>query len=406
VASLSENGQLTGRGILPSQSIAEFVRLGHIRSIQNDITDSQIQPASIDLRLGKEALRLRASFLPGPMSTVLAKALSSDLLVDRIDLTQSALLEPGIVYIVPLMEVLSLPSDVGGVANPKSTTGRLDIFTRLITETGREFERVPKGYSGALYIEIVSRTFPIRAQTGMKLNQLRFVRGTQAPIGERRLKELGKGAQLIYDEDDASEPPDIRKRGLPITVDLEENGSGVIAYRAKKHTPPIELDKIDYYDVTEFWDSISRPSSGQIVLEPDRFYILASKQKVRVPPELAAEMVPYDPAMGEFRVHYAGFFDPGFGYGMREEILGTKAVLEVRVYEVPFLLEDDRLVGRLNYYWMASLPDRVYGASIGSSYQQQGLALSKQFKRQHGVIESSLSRPEFTLVPRGMRPLL
>ncbi len=369
-----------GKGILPAQEIKEFIRLGRIRSTV-DIDPKQIQPASIDLRLGPEALRVQASFLPGQSSTLLTKA--QNLLVNRIDLTQpgGALFEPNIVYIVPLTEGLALPPDVRGIANPKSTTGRLDIFTRLITESGDEFDRVPKGYSGELYVEIVSRTFPVRLRRGMTLNQLRFVRGNPAPAGDARLRELAKeDLRVAAEEGDPGQAA--ISRGWPITVDLQGNGSNIVGYKAKRHTRPVELERVNHYEVSEFWETITRPDSGYIILEPGGFYILASKRRVRVPPDHAAEMVPYDPAMGEFRVHYAGFFDPGFGYGAEGEIGGTRAVLEVRAYEMPILLEHDQLVGRLLYYRMAERPETVYGLKIGSSYQQQGLSLAKQFKRE------------------------
>jgi dCTP deaminase len=387
-----------GRGILPAQDIKEFIRLGRIRSTL-DILPNQIQPASIDLRLGPEALRVQASFLPGQSSTLLTKA--QNLLVNRVDLTQpsGALFEPNIVYIVPLTEGLALPADVRGIANPKSTTGRLDIFTRLITESGDEFDRVPKGYSGELYVEIVSRTFPVRIRRGMTLNQLRFVRGNPAPAGDARLRELAKeDLRVAAEEGDPGQAA--INRGWPITVDLHGNGSNIVAYKARKHTRPVELDKVNHYEVSEFWETITRPSSGHIILEPGGFYILASKRRVRVPPDHAAEMVPYDPAMGEFRVHYAGFFDPGFGYGAEGEVGGTRAVLEVRAYEMPVLLEHDQLVGRLLYYRMADRPETVYGLKIGSSYQQQGLSLAKQFKREpHATadaeVQTTLLQAEF-----------
>jgi dCTP deaminase len=278
------------------------------------------------------------------------------------------------------MESLALPSDVYGIANSKSTTGRLDIFTRLITETGDEFEHVRKGYCGGLYVEVVSRTFPIVVQCGMRLNQLRFVRGKSNAAADDDLKELAKGDGLVLSDENGSGQADIN-RGLYMTVDLQGNGhSEVVAYQAKKHAPSIDLSRVNYYDRAEFWTPIDRPRNGQFILEPGEFYLLASKQRVRVGPDHAAEMVAYDPTIGDFRAHYAGFFDPGFGYGMRGEIPGTKAVLEVRVHEMPIVLEDDQYVGRLHYYKMAAIPEKVYGVSIGSSYQQQGLALSKQFK--------------------------
>jgi dCTP deaminase len=369
----------SGEGILPSQEIRQFIRTGIIRATP-EITDDQVQPSSIDLRLSHEAYRVRASFLPGKSTTLLNKAKANGMLNETLDISSPTRLEQGVIYIIPLMESLDLPSDVYGIANPKSTTGRLDIFTRLITESGDEFERVRKGYRGRLYIEVVSQTFPIVVQAGMKLNQLRFGRGRFYPTGDDRLRQLNEGDHLIdFDEDSGQTNID---RGLRINVDLQGTGSGIVAYQAKKNTPPIELSKINHYDVAEFWTPIYRNEKLQFILEPGEFYILASRERVRVPPDFAAEMLPYDLATQEFRVHYAGFFDPGFGYGISGEIPGTRAVLEVRASQMPILLEDNQFVGRLNYFKMSKAPDKVYGGKIGSSYQQQGLALSKQFKRQ------------------------
>jgi dCTP deaminase len=384
--------QPSGEGILPSQEIRHFIDTGIIRSTR-EIPDQQIQPASIDLRLWHEAYRVRAQFLPGKSTTLLNKATANGLLEKRIDITEPTLLEKGVVYIIPLMESLALPSDVYGIANSKSTTGRLDIFTRLITETGDEFERVRKGYCGGLYIEVVSRTFPVVVQCGMKLNQLRFVRGKSNAAADDDLKELAKGDGLVLSGEDGSGQADIN-RGLYMTVDLQGNGrSQVVAYQARKHAPTIDLSQINHYDRSDFWTPIDRPRNGQFILEPGEFYLLASKQRVRVGPDHAAEMVAYDPTIGDFRAHYAGFFDPGFGYGMRGEIPGTKAVLEVRVHEMPIVLEDDQYVGRLHYYKMAAIPEKVYGVSIGSSYQEQGLALSKQFKAEQKSTSGSSAAP-------------
>ena len=369
-----------GNGILPWQEIKRLVQSGRI-SASPEIPDSQIQPASIDLRLGREAYRVEASFLRGRSATLRTKV--DELLVDKIDLSQASppLLEPRVVYIIPLLERLQLPDDIRGKANPKSTTGRLDIFTRLITECGDEFDRVPKGYSGELYVEVSSRTFPIRLKAGMKLNQLRFERGNLDSLGNGNLRQLSNEQHLIYDAEGSPGKTHIDD-GVGITVDLAGDVcSDTVAYKARGSDRAIELDRINYYNPADFWETLAKPRDGRIVLEAGGFYLLASKKRVRVPLDHAAEMVAHDPSMGEFRVHYAGFFDPGFGYGANGEIPGTKAVLEVRAYEVPILLEDDDLVGRLLYYPMASKPERVYGSSIGSSYQQQGLALSKQFKR-------------------------
>jgi dCTP deaminase len=310
------------------------------------------------------------------------------MLEETINISRPTRLEPKSIYIIPLMERLDLPSNLFGIANPKSTTGRLDIFTRLITEQGDEFDRVRREYSGRLYIEVMSQTFPIIVQAGMKLNQLRFGRGRMIAAGDERLNRLHQDDSLLDTYEDGGQS-DIN-RGLRFTVDLQGNGSGIIAYKAKKHTQPIDLSKIAHYDVSSFWTAIRRMDGVPFILEPGEFYILASKQRVRVPPGYAAEMLPYDLATQEFRVHYAGFFDPGFGYGLNGEIPGTRAVLEVRASQMPILLEDDQFVGRLNYYPMSVQPEIVYGGKIGSSYQQQGLTLSKQFKRDEQYISGSL----------------
>jgi dCTP deaminase len=364
-------------GILPSQAIRELIAKGRIVG-NRAITEEQIQPASLDLRLGDIAHRVQASFLPGPGGKVEAKV--KDLRMARVDLTSAAVFEKGCVYIVPLLEELDLPRDISGKANPKSTTGRLDVFIRLITDDGVEFERVPPGYKGRLYAEIVSRTFTVAVRAGMRLNQLRFVRGN--PVSsDNRIRRLDEEQQLIY-MDEVSPVKASVDRGLRITVNLEgASPDEVIAYKARKHAPAIELERINYYAPEEFWEARRHSANPRLILEPGDFYILASKERVRVPPEFAAEMVPFDPSVGEFRIHYAGFFDPGFGYGS-SDIKGTRAVLEVRAHEVPFLIEHEQFVGRLTYMPLLSKPEKIYGLQIGSSYQQQALTLSKQFRRQ------------------------
>ena len=316
------------------------------------------------------------------------------LLIDTVDLRQPTLLTPNSVYIIKLVESLNLPPDISGIANPKSTTGRLDIFTRLIAEHGDEFERIPRSYSGELYVEVVTRSFPVYVKEGLKLNQLRFVRGRAEARGDSVLQKLAKDDLLVkFDdlptrsEDEDNLVKEINRlagainRGLSITVDLQgSERSDVVAYKAKKYAQPIDLSKIRHYEMADFWEFIRKPKSRRLILEPNEFYLLASKEKVRVPPDHAAEMVAYDPTMGEFHVHYAGFFDPGFGYGASGEVLGTKAVLEVRAHDMPILLEDGQLVGKLLYYRMAGTPQVVYGQNIGSSYQKQELTPSKQFK--------------------------
>lgn len=372
-----EDVQPRTKGILPSQEISSLIACGSIRATPA-IDPEHIQPASLDLRLGDIAHRVRASFLPGPNSTVEAKI--KELRMTRVDLTAAPVFEKDCVYIIPLVEELRLPENISGRANPKSTTGRLDIFTRLITDYGTEFDSVPQGYKGKLYAEVVSRTFTVAIRAGMRLSQLRFVQGSPRS-GDSTIKDLDQEEPLVY-LDEGSPVKAQLQRGLRITVNLEASEPGeIIAYRAKRYAPVIELDRVGFYSTEEFWEVRHQTANKNLILEPGDFYILASRERVRVPPEFAAEMVPFDPSDGEFRIHYAGFFDPGFGYGSNE-IKGTRAVLEVRAHEVPFLIEHGQLVGRLNYMHLLSRPDKIYGTNIGSSYQHQALTLSKQFRRE------------------------
>jgi dCTP deaminase len=373
----AEDAPARTTGILPSQEISNLIGCGNISGTPA-VNPEHIQPASLDLRLGDMAHRVRASFLPGPNSTVEAKI--KELRMARIDLTGAPVLEKDCVYIIPLVEELNLPDNISGKANPKSTTGRLDIFTRLITDYGTEFDRVPPGYKGRLYAEVVSRTFTVALRAGMRLSQLRFVQGNPVS-GDKTIRDLNQEEPLVYmDEEDIPSKARLQ-RGLRITVNLEgADADEIIAYKAKRYAPAIELDRINYYATEEFWEVRHQNASKNLILEPGDFYILASRERVRVPPDFAAEMVPFDPSDGEFRIHYAGFFDPGFGYGS-SDIKGTRAVLEVRAHEVPFLMEHGQLVGRLNYMPLLSRPHKIYGTNIGSSYQHQALTLSKQFRK-------------------------
>ena len=360
-------------GILPFQAIRQLARVGDLRAAA-EITDAQIQPASVDLRLGEAAYRVRSSFLPGPNATVQQKL--DQLGATRIDLTEGAILERGNVYIVPLQEHLQLKSDISGLCNPKSSTGRLNIFTRVITDNAVEFERIRRGYRGPLYAEISPCAFSVVVRTGSRLNQLRLRRG--APVASKAaLERLMDEAKLLDVEVDREA---LGKGSVPMSVDLSgENDNGLVGYRAKKHTDVIDFDRIAHYPTDEYWERIYATSRRDLILDPDEFYILASKETVSVPPDHAAEMVAYDTLVGEFRVHYAGFFDPGFGYS--EDGQGrAKGVLEVRSHDVPFLLEDTQIVGRLVFERLLAVPEKLYGPSIGSSYQRQGLALSKHFR--------------------------
>ncbi len=362
-------------GVLPYQILADLVRLGIIDGTLK-LESNQLQPASIDLRLGDKAWRVRASFLPGPNRTVRNRLI--DFGLHQIDLTSGGLLERGSVYIVPLIEELDLPEGLSGIANPKSSTGRLDVFTRLITDGGADFDVVPSGYKGPLYLEIFPRTFSIIARAGMRLNQLRIT-GLGGKVEGPALESLLRD-QAVLDRPLSESESRTLSRGVPLSVDLEGiNGSNLVGYRAKLHSPLVDLDRIKFYDPSEFWDPIYRNPSRNLILDPEDFYILASREAVSVPIDHAAEMVPYDAFTGEFRAHYAGFFDPGFGH-ISEGGDGTRAVLEVRSHGVPFLIEHGQLVGRLKYERLSAVPDLLYGDAAGSSYQKQGLKLSKHFK--------------------------
>ena len=366
-------------GLLPSQLLEEMVSNGEIAA-STPISPDQIQPASLDLRLGTMAYRVRASFLPGRNSTVQNKL--QNVAMAEVDLSKPALLERGGVYIVPLREELSLPNGFSGKGNPKSTTGRLDIFTRLITDYGEAFEEIRSGYRGKLYAEIVPLTFPVLVREGTRLSQLRIRRGDPVPF-DKTLRDLNRHEPIVYSQDESPAKPLIDD-GLRLSVDLQGvGGSGIIGYRARKDAPPIDLARVNHYQVSDYWEPLPRNDSRSIVLGQGEFYILTSREKVSISPDFAAEMLAFDPSMGEFRIHYAGFFDPGFGWSQEQRLnKGSHAVLEVRSHDVPSLLEHGQVVARLTYERLLARPARLYGGDIGSSYQSQQLTLSKQFKRE------------------------
>jgi dCTP deaminase len=381
-----ESGPLLGAsdfgsqfGLLPREKIELMVRRGMISS--PEIEETQLQPASLDLRLGARAYRVRASFLPGNEHSVrerLDALRSGD---DEISLEgKGAVLERGCVYVIPLLEHVKLPDSISAIANPKSSTGRLDIFTRLITDHSDVFDRVARGYEGPLYAEVSPRSFSVRVRKGSKLNQIRFRRlnsqqleGSDFSLKEKDLRERHDKSPLVDGD------LELRRGGLVLRVGLgTEPADGIIGYKAQKHVDILDVDRTDY-NIADYWVEVRARRDKRLILDPDEFYILASKERLQIPPDLAAEMVPIDPAMGEFRVHYAGFFDPGFGAGTNHRP-AARAVLEVRSYEVPFFLEDGQVIGRLVYEKMAETPQLLYGATAVSNYQGQGLKLSKHFK--------------------------
>lgn len=352
-------------GVLPSQAIAALMDAGVISGAGRD----RLQPASIDLTLSVRAWRVRASFLPSRSRTV-ADRLNDGLAMQDVDLSAGAVFERGCVYLVELNERLALPDHIEGAANPKSSTGRIDVFVRLVTDYGAAFDEIPAGYSGPLYAEICPRTFSILARAGSSLNQLRLKRGVSR-LDDAELARLHMETPLVAGGANIA-------GGLGLSVSLA-SGDGMIGWRARRHSALIDIDKVGALDAHDYFEPIAPPASGFLILDPDEFYILASKEALAAPPDYAAEMTPISPGLGEFRVHYAGFFDPGFGWG-EGGLNGSRGVLEVRSHDAPFVLEDGQLVARLVYERMAARPERLYGAGLKSNYQGQGLKLSKHFR--------------------------
>jgi len=353
-------------GVLPAQALEALIARGVIAA-DTEFAPGQVQPASLDLRLGTKAYRVRASFRAGAGRRVADRLAAFTM--HEIDLGPGAVLEKNCVYLIPLMERLTLPPGLSAVANAKSSTGRLDLLTRVITDGGVEFDRIPEGYDGPLYAEVCPRSFSVLVRPGQRLNQIRF-RDGQAVLSDADLRALHAAEPLVSGEALISE-------GLGFSVDLALPG-GLVGYRAKPHTGVVDLDRIGHYPARDFWEEV-RTDQAQIILDPGAFYILVSREAVTIPPDYAAEMAPYLAMVGEFRVHYAGFFDPGFGHSAAGGA-GSRGVLEVRCHEAPFVLEHGQVVGRLVYERMSERPATLYGQGIASNYQGQGLKLAKQFR--------------------------
>lgn len=353
-------------GVLSAEMIAALMAGGAVSNADH----KQLQPASLDLTLSRRAWRVRASFLPSPRRRVVER-LADGMAMHEIDLSSGAVLERGCVYLVELNETIALPENVVGAANPKSSTGRIDVFVRLVCDNGSAFDIAPAGYAGPLYAEISPRTFSILAREGSSLNQLRLKCGEVA-IPDDALRARHRQTPLS----DEGAPIE---GGLGLSVSLA-SGDDCIGWRARRHSALIDVDKVGALERDDYFEAIAPQRNGFIILDPDEFYILASKEALCVPPDMAAEMTPINPGLGEFRVHYAGFFDPGFGWSSKEGENRSRAVLEVRSHDAPFVLEDGQLVARLKYERMAAVPGRLYGADLHSNYQGQGLKLSKHFR--------------------------
>lgn len=394
--------QLRTQGIITIQKLRMLADAGVISCAEGyTLQEDQFQPNSIDLRLGERAYRVRSSFLPEneAVDTKLKK-----LSQYNFSITDGAILEPNCVYIIPLLEKLELPSKVSpqktlfnsednaidyqvisgepisGKANPKSTTGRLDIFTRLITDYSHRFEEIRPGYQGKMYLEVVPKSFPIKVKTGQQLNQLRIRHG-DAELSDQDILRTHSTNPILFKESGEPMPVDDLKvnKGLFLSVKLSGQEGDIIGYKAKSHRDYINLDKINHYDVQDFWDPIYARDDNQLILEPETFYIFASKERCRIPKELAAEMVAYDTGSGELRTHYAGFFDSGFGGRVKDK--GARAVLEVRSHDVPFLVEDGQTFFSMKFEPNTEVPPIVYGDDIESNYQGQELRLGKHFKQ-------------------------
>jgi dCTP deaminase len=364
-------------GVLPSQLLREAISSEWLIAGEWRIPPEAVQPASVDLRLGEHAWALRCSFLPDTRSTVEEKV--EDLAFERIDLRDGATLERDRPYLVPLIERLRLPADVRAKANPKSSTGRLDVFTRVLTDRSHRFDEIAAGYHGGLYLEVVPRTFAIRVRTGLALNQVRLIRG-DARLSDEQLLALHGESPLLYLDSAPIPAAELSlAEGLFLSLDVSGAAESIVGYRAKKNSLPIDLAREGALRWQEFWEPVHPEPGGRIVLEPEVFYLLLSAEGVSVPPCFAAEMLAYDPTAGELRTHYAGFFDPGFGYSRARDAHGARAALEVRARDVSFMVEHRQPVCKLAFERTAGEPDVLYGEEVGSSYQHQQTMLSKHF---------------------------
>ncbi|PIQ96350.1 MAG: 2'-deoxycytidine 5'-triphosphate deaminase [Nitrospinae bacterium CG11_big_fil_rev_8_21_14_0_20_56_8] len=365
-------------GYLPSQHIELAVLQGIVHS-RVSLLESQIQPASLDLRLGRKAYRIQCSFLP-ENDTVEERL--KDLMLYEVDLTgDGGILEKGAIYLVPLLEELELPPGISGLTNPKSSTGRLDIFTRIIADRCHRFDEIPEGYKGKIYLEVIPRSFPVRVCENLSLNQLRIISGHSPDLGKQGLEPCYRKNPILFDANGFAIPFDKVKIDMGLYVGVELAEKPIVAYKAKTNSSVIDLRKVNHYDPLDFWEPIAKPKNNRLILEPESFYIMMSKERIRIPPHLLAEMVAYEPNSGELRTHYAGFFDPGFGWHEGADLNeGTYAVMEVRPHDVPFMVEDGQTFCRLKFEKVLEVPEKVYGSNIHSHYQNQGLTLSKYFQ--------------------------
>lgn len=367
-------------GVLPNQYLDAAIREGVVHAGGFTIPRENVQPASLDLRLGEVAYRIRCSFLPGRHAV---EQRIKDYVIDELDLRrEGAVLETNLPYLIPLKEQLELPPGMRAKANPKSSTGRADVFTRVITDEGSRFDEVAPGYRGRLYLEVVPLSFPVRVREDLSLNQLRLSVG-HADLSDDDIRAAHADDPMLF-VDGAPVPAGQLSlaQGLFLSLNLRgEDTGGRVGYRSRGSAPLLDLRKVGATDPDAFWESVRREDGDRIVLDPKSFYLLMSREAVSIPPGLAAEMTAYDPTSGELRTHYAGFFDPGFGYDPASGFRGSTAALEVRAHDVPFMIEDGQNVCKLTFERMLEAPTQLYGQGIGSNYQRQTDTLGKHFRR-------------------------
>jgi dCTP deaminase len=369
----------SAEGVLPGHMLTRAIRAGYVDAGRFKIPEANVQPASLDLRLGERALRIRCSFLPGA-DTVERKL--KDYVLDEIDLRgDGAMLEARCPYLIELKERLDLPVGLRGKANPKSSTGRIDVFTRVITDHSERFDEVAAGYQGPLYLEVVPLSFAVRVKEDLTLNQLRLSIG-RPWLSDEQIREAHSAEPILFRGDQPVATEDlVLSDGLFLGLDLHGDAQGRVGHSTRDSAPLLDLTAAEAADPGPFWDPVYREDGDRIVLSPKRFYLLMSDEAVSIPPHLAAEMTAYDPTSGELRTHYAGFFDPGFGFDPERRFRGSRAALEVRAHDVPFMVENGQAVCKLTFERMLEEPQTLYGSGIGSSYQQQEETLSRYFKR-------------------------
>jgi dCTP deaminase len=365
-------------GVLSSQHLEAAIAAQLIDAGNFKIPRENVQPASLDLRLGEVAYRIRCSFLPGDQPV---QRRLKDLIIDELNLHgEGVVLETNRPYLIPLKERLALPAHVRAKANPKSSTGRADVFTRVITDGSHRFDEVAAGYQGQLYLEVVPLSFPVRVREDLSLNQLRLSIG-RTRLSDDEVREFHHGQPILFVREVAVPAAELAlSGGLFLGLDLRGDRTGRVGYRARDSAPLLDLTRVGGTEPEPYWESVLRDDGDRLVLTPKNFYLLMSYEAVAVPPQLAAEMTAYDPTSGELRTHYAGFFDPGFGYDPAGRFHGSTAALEVRAHDVPFMIEHRQRVCKLTFERMLDEPAQLYGQDIGSSYQRQTETLGKHFR--------------------------